>query len=221
MKDDLRSRNRTFDSRSIASFMDGYVSLLSRAFEAVDREQLAAAQAALVDAAENGKAIFAIGNGGSAAISDHLVCDLSKGTHHDQHPTLRAQSMTSNAALYSAMANDLGFENVFAGQIGLYGRPGDILIAISSSGESANIVRAVAAAGPVRPQPSRRRLRRPRPLHRRRRHRPPRLRRRLAIPVRPRRNICGITGSPSSMRTTPTSRAGRAPASPWLWWTPV
>ena len=146
MKDDLRSRNRTFDSRSIASFMDGYVSLLSRAFEAVDREQLAAAQAALVDAAENGKAIFAIGNGGSAAISDHLVCDLSKGTHHDQHPTLRAQSMTSNAALYSAMANDLGFENVFAGQIGLYGRPGDILIAISSSGESANIVRAVAAA---------------------------------------------------------------------------
>ena len=146
MKDDLRSRNRTFDSRSIASFMDGYVSLLSRAFEAVDREQLAAAQAALVDAAENGKTIFAIGNGGSAAISDHLVCDLSKGTHHDQHPTLRAQSMTSNAALYSAMANDLGFENVFAGQIGLYGRPGDILIAISSSGESANIVRAVAAA---------------------------------------------------------------------------
>ena len=146
MKDDLRSRNRTFDSRSIASFMDGYVSLLSRAFEAVDREQLDAAQAALVDAAENGKAIFAIGNGGSAAISDHLVCDLSKGTHHDQHPTLRAQSMTSNAALYSAMANDLGFENVFAGQIGLYGRPGDILIAISSSGESANIVRAVAAA---------------------------------------------------------------------------
>ncbi len=146
MKDDLRSRNRTFDSRSIASFMDGYVSLLSRAFEAVDREQLAAAQAALVDAAENGKTIFAIGNGGSAAISDHLVCDLSKGTHHDQHPTLRAQSMTSNAALYSAMANDLGFENVFAGQIGLYGRPGDILIAISSSGKSANIVRAVAAA---------------------------------------------------------------------------
>ena len=146
MKDDLRSRNRTFDSRSIASFMDGYVSLLSRAFEAVDRDQLAAAQAALVDAAENGKTIFAIGNGGSAAISDHLVCDLSKGTHHDQHPTLRAQSMTSNAALYSAMANDLGFENVFAGQIGLYGRPGDILIAISSSGESANIVRAVAAA---------------------------------------------------------------------------
>ena len=146
MKDDLRSRNRTFDSRSIASFMDGYVSLLSRAFEAVDREQLAAAQAALVDAAENGKTIFAIGNGGSAAISDHLVCDLSKGTHHDQHPTLRAQSMTSNAALYSAMANDLGFENVFAGQIGLYGRPGDMLIAISSSGESANIVRAVAAA---------------------------------------------------------------------------
>jgi D-sedoheptulose 7-phosphate isomerase len=146
MTDDPRSRNRIFDSRSISSFMDGYVTLLARSLEAVDREQLQAAQAVLEAAAQTGNAIFAIGNGGSAAIADHLVCDLAKGAHHERHPPLRAQSMTSNVALYSAMANDTGFEQVFAGQVSLFGRPGDVLIAISSSGESPNIINAVSAA---------------------------------------------------------------------------
>ena len=146
MKDDPRSRNCAFDMSSMSTFMDGYAAQVSMALAAVDRVQLTAAQNALTQAADKGNAIFAIGNGGSAAIADHLVCDLAKGTHHEHHPPLRAQSMTSNVALYSALANDMGFEQVFSSQMDLFGRPGDVLIAISSSGQSPNILKAVSAA---------------------------------------------------------------------------
>lgn len=146
MHDHLRSRNCPFDSGSIAAFMDGYAARLSQALAAVDRDQLAAAQAAIADAAVRGSAIFAIGNGGSAAIADHLVCDFAKGASHERHPPLRAQSMSCNTPLYSALANDLGFDQVFASQIDLFGRQGDLLIAISSSGDSVNILNAVSAA---------------------------------------------------------------------------
>ena len=87
-----------------------------------------------------------IGNGGSAAIADHLCCDLVKGTHVDGHPTIEVGSLTSNVALYSAIANDFGFENVFSTQIKFLGKEGDVLIAISSSGNSANIIQAVESA---------------------------------------------------------------------------
>jgi D-sedoheptulose 7-phosphate isomerase len=97
-------------------------------------------------AAHAGGRVFAIGNGGSAAIADHLSCDLTKGTHASGHPVVDTSSMVSNVALYSAIANDFGFEKVFETQVNFLGKPGDVLIAISSSGNSANIVNAVEAA---------------------------------------------------------------------------
>ena len=86
-----------------------------------------------------GNKIIFVGNGGSAGIASHLAIDFSK------NGGLRAQAFNDPCAL-TCLGNDLGYENVFAKQIDFHGRSGDLLIAISSSGNSPNIVAAVAAA---------------------------------------------------------------------------
>ena len=93
-----------------------------------------------------GKQIYVCGNGGSAAIADHLCCDWSKGTHFSELPALKTQSLSANTALFTACANDFGYEKSFSTQIEIFGGPGDILLAISSSGNSPNILAAVGAA---------------------------------------------------------------------------
>ena len=87
-----------------------------------------------------------IGNGGSAAIADHLCADLTKGTYFENNPPLRVTALVSNISLYTATANDFGFENVFIKQIQFYAEKDDVLIAISSSGNSKNICDAVSYA---------------------------------------------------------------------------
>ncbi len=83
--------------------------------------------------------IFFVGNGGSAAIASHMAIDYSK------NGGVSALAFNDPAAL-TCLANDLGYEQVFARQVELHGRPGDLLVAISSSGNSANIVNAARAA---------------------------------------------------------------------------
>jgi D-sedoheptulose 7-phosphate isomerase len=97
-------------------------------------------------AAKAGRRIYVVGNGGSAAIADHLCCDWTKGTNASGHPVIKTTSLSSNVALYSAVANDYGFEQVFSTQVEFFGEPGDVLVAISSSGNSPNIISAVQMA---------------------------------------------------------------------------
>lgn len=87
---------------------------------------------------QGNKVIFA-GNGGSAAIASHMATDYSK------NGGLRAWSM-NDASMLTCLANDYGYDQVFAKQIEFHGRPGDLLVAISSSGKSANILAAVTVA---------------------------------------------------------------------------
>ena len=146
MLDDPRHRNEKLDSSSLGAFVNAYAERLKAAVLSVDVTSIEAMRAAVTDAADAGKRIFAIGNGGSAAIADHLCCDWTKGTHVHDHPTIDTTSMSANAALYSAIANDYGFEKVFSTQVEFLGREGDVLVAISSSGNSPNILNAVEAA---------------------------------------------------------------------------
>ena len=146
MQDGPRHRNQTFDTASIGGYLSDYASRLAQALDGVDKQALERAFARIVTAADEGRHVYAIGNGGSAAIADHLCCDWTKGAHHPDHPTLRTHSLAANMALYSAVANDYGFDAVFARQLDYYGQPGDVLLAISSSGDSANILAAVARA---------------------------------------------------------------------------
>ena len=100
----------------------------------------------LLNCQARGRVVFVVGNGGSAATASHFACDLSKGTRRDGPPTFQVVSLTDNVPLLTAWANDSGYERVFSEQLIALGRPGDLLVAISASGNSPNVVAAIDAA---------------------------------------------------------------------------
>jgi D-sedoheptulose 7-phosphate isomerase len=110
-------------------------------------EQVARVAEAVVESLRKGGKILLCGNGGSAADCQHiateLVCRLSKDV---DRPALPAVSLTTDTSVLTAYGNDSGFEGVFARQVEAHGRPGDVLIGISTSGRSINVIRAVEAA---------------------------------------------------------------------------
>ena len=123
-----------------------YLTDLRQALDDVPHGPIEALVALLVDAAHTGKTVFAVGNGGSAATASHLACDLGKGTRPLVGPRMRVLALTDNASLITAWANDVAYEDIFAEQLRNLCRPGDILIAISASGMSPNILRAAEVA---------------------------------------------------------------------------
>lgn len=97
------------------------------------------------DALRVGRQILFCGNGGSAGDAQHLAAEFV-GRFLRQRRPLPALALTTNTSLLTALANDFGFENIFARQVEAFGAPGDILVAISTSGNSANVLRAAEAA---------------------------------------------------------------------------
>ncbi len=87
-----------------------------------------------------------MGNGGSASTASHFVCDLAKNTRMPSSPHFRVIGLTDNMAIFSAYANDEGYENVFAGQLASLVRPDDIVIGISTSGHSPNVLNGILLA---------------------------------------------------------------------------
>ena len=99
----------------------------------------------IYDAYQNDKMIFVIGNGGSAANASHFAQDLAKGTRAnvDTQKRIKALSLTDNIPFITALGNDDGYDTIFEQQLRTFAKRGDILIAISGSGNSPNIIRAV------------------------------------------------------------------------------
>jgi D-sedoheptulose 7-phosphate isomerase len=97
-------------------------------------------------AREQGATIYIVGNGGSAATASHWVNDLGKATKAHGGLPMRVMSLSDNVSWLTALANDEGYDRVFDGQLENFARPGDILIAISASGNSPNLLRAVEFA---------------------------------------------------------------------------
>lgn len=128
---------------SIAAFFSDYRAALARAAVSVSAEALDRAQALLGAAVERDAVVYACGNGGSAAISNHLVCDHSKGLSADTGLRPRVHSLSCNIEILTAIANDVSYGDVFSHQLALAARPSDLLITISSSGNSENVVRAL------------------------------------------------------------------------------
>jgi phosphoheptose isomerase len=131
---------------SFAAYFDAYAEALQRAAASISRERLSAAEVLLSSAIKRDAQIFVCGNGGSAAISNHLVCDHAKGIQTDTPLRPRIRSLAENIELLTAVSNDIGYEEVFAFQMATFARAGDILITVSSSGNSENIVRAICWA---------------------------------------------------------------------------
>ena len=128
------------------AFLSDYATQVAAAFRSIRDDGLERAIAALRQAIRDDRIIFACGNGGSAAIANHLTCDCSKGIATDTTLRPRVTSLASTVELITAVANDMDFAEVFAYQLRNAARPGDVLITISSSGNSENIVRALAWA---------------------------------------------------------------------------
>lgn len=125
-----------------AGFADGYLRYLAEVLERIDRESVATLATALLAARERNARIFFLGNGGSAATASHWVSDLTRWRGRP----FRALSLTENVAVLTAVANDHGYDQVFRRQLETLMAPGDVVVAISASGNSPNVVEAIEYA---------------------------------------------------------------------------
>ena len=123
-------------------FLADYQDRLVAALRRVDAKCLEAILEILLRVSRGGGTVYVAGNGGSASLSDHSACDLSKGTHSDGHSPLRTVSLASNAALITAIANDVAYDQVFRKQLEYFLRDGDAVLLVSASGSSPNVVEA-------------------------------------------------------------------------------
>ena len=126
-----------------------YFENLSGLLKGVDPQAVARFIEVILGARERGATIFFMGNGGSATTASHFANDLLIGTRSPSAP-FRVISLTDNTAIMTALANDFGFEEIFVRQLKALGRAGDVLVGISASGNSANLIRAfehAASAG--------------------------------------------------------------------------
>jgi len=119
---------------------------LASIMRAMPFDMLAKAAELLLDCYRRGGTVFILGNGGSAATASHFACDLAKGTQAAGLPAFRVVSLSDNVPLMTAWANDTNYDRIFAEQLATLIRPADIVIAISASGNSPNILAAARVA---------------------------------------------------------------------------
>lgn len=131
-------------------FIPQYLQSCIQAIESIGENRVSSMGERIVQSYIHGKTVFVAGNGGSAALSSHLACDLSKtvcgSKPRDKKKRLKVISLNDNMSVFSAWANDEGYEHVFSEQIKNLAEPRDVLIAISSSGNSLNIINAIETA---------------------------------------------------------------------------
>ena len=123
-------------------FVENYYQQYIRVLNAFDKSSLEPVLDTFLDVRDKGGTLWVAGNGGSAAIGDHTVCDVTKGTHAEGQPTIKSISLTSNTAMLTALGNDLDYEQVFSHQLKYYLGKNDALLLVSSSGNSPNVVKA-------------------------------------------------------------------------------
>lgn len=119
---------------------------LAYIMQAMPFDALTKAAQQLLDCYRRGSTVFIVGNGGSAATASHFACDLAKGTQAAGLPAFRVVSLSDNVPLMTAWANDTHYERIFAEQLATLNRPEDMVIAISASGNSPNILAAARVA---------------------------------------------------------------------------
>ena len=125
--------------------LSDYANRVNKGLESVDGTQLQGVLELLDIAYRKRIPVFVCGNGGSLTMSDHFHCDHAKGTHYDAHLRPKIEPLTSGSIL-TAIANDIGYDDVFSFQLSMKGSAGDILVAISASGNSPNIINAIKKA---------------------------------------------------------------------------
>ncbi|MGA7217214.1 MAG: SIS domain-containing protein [Candidatus Sulfotelmatobacter sp.] len=123
--------------------ISGYMAELSATIEKLPLSDIGRIVHLFFTAYRDGRTIFLLGNGGSAVLASHMACDLGKGTASASGRRLRAVALTDNVALITAWANDTNYEKIFAEQLENLLDPGDVVFAISGSGNSPNVLAAL------------------------------------------------------------------------------
>ena len=136
----MNNLDRIFTKDPVA-FAGAYLDYLTSVLKTIDAREIGQFIETLLDARESGATIYFIGNGGSAATASHFANDIAIGTNSYDKP-FRAVSLTDSNAIITAVGNDFGFEEIFVRQLRVLGRAGDVVVAISASGNSPNLIRA-------------------------------------------------------------------------------
>jgi D-sedoheptulose 7-phosphate isomerase len=126
-------------------FADSYIKYLTQVLSRIDMGEISNFIDILLNARERGATIFFMGNGGSAATASHFANDIGIGTNSLKKP-FRVISLTDNSAVISAISNDDGYENIFSKQLQTLMKSGDVVVAISASGNSENLLKAIKYA---------------------------------------------------------------------------
>lgn len=125
---------------------ESYLEDLQRALSAIDMDEVKKVRDVLAGARAEGKQIFLCGNGGSASTASHMANDLGKGASIGREKPFKVIALTDNVSWMTALANDLSYEDVFSAQLCNFAGEGDVLLAISGSGNSPNVLKAVEVA---------------------------------------------------------------------------
>ena len=133
------------DQRFVSNYLDGIGGILTK----LDTDKIAVAVEWLREARDADKTIFICGNGGSASIASQMVVDIVKGASYGKEKRFKMIALTDSVSTITAYANDVDYDVVFVEPLRNFAQAGDILIAISGSGDSANVIRAVDYANEV------------------------------------------------------------------------
>ena len=130
----------------LTSFISGYIDEMQKGYESIDVAKLEKVVNVLDSAIKRNATIYTCGNGGSASIAEHFVCDFLKGASADTSVQPIVHSLSSNNSTITAVANDISYDDIFSYQLKRYAKEGDILLCVSSSGNSRNIIKALSTA---------------------------------------------------------------------------
>jgi len=144
----LQHKTTPLDYLSMASINTaaGYFAELDRVLHSLPYNVVDQITAVLVQAYKENRAVYLFGNGGSAALASHAACDLGKGTAINGGRRFRVLSLTDNVAVMTAWANDACYEDIFAEQLRHFVEKGDVVVAISGSGNSRNVLKGLRVA---------------------------------------------------------------------------
>jgi D-sedoheptulose 7-phosphate isomerase len=138
--------HKSDERQDLMEKLQSYIATLQQTMDKLNQALISDVIHVLQRARMRGSQVFIMGNGGSASTSSHFVCDLAKNTRYDGLPHFRVIGLADNMEIFSAYANDEGYENVFSQQLINLVNPDDVVIAISASGNSKNVVNAVEEA---------------------------------------------------------------------------
>lgn len=137
-----------FFTKNIEQFSKSYFDYLKEIFDKIDLSEIQTFVETILSARESGNTVFFMGNGGSAATASHFANDLAFGSNDYEKP-FKVMSITDNVPVLTALGNDYGYNEIFVRQLKIYGEKDDVLVGISASGNSQNLINAFEYANTV------------------------------------------------------------------------